>query len=129
MVFLKGMLSVASSHKLVSVTRLDIKEHEVVIFDFSDTVYIDDSAAMVVGQLPELAAVSGTECIVRGLGEDFLTPVPARSGDLRAMPPSMVSEVTGRTFFWARTIKVPYLTAEEAERLARELRQYLEADV
>ena len=70
MVVLKGTLSVASSHKLVSVIGLDIKEHEVVIFDFSDTVYIDDSAAMVVGQLLELAAVSGTECIVMGLGED-----------------------------------------------------------
>ena len=70
MVVLKGTLSVASSHKLVNVIGLDIKEHEVVIFDFSDTVYIDDSAAMVVGQLLELAAGSGTECIVMGLGED-----------------------------------------------------------
>ncbi|MDE0033472.1 MAG: SulP family inorganic anion transporter [Deltaproteobacteria bacterium] len=68
MVVLKGTLSVASSHKLVSVIGLDIKEHEVVIFDFSDTVYIDDSAAMVVGQLLELAGGSGTECIVMGLG-------------------------------------------------------------
>ena len=48
-VVLRGALSVASSHKLVSVIGLDIREHEVVIFDFSDTVYIDDSAAMVIG--------------------------------------------------------------------------------
>ena len=68
MVVLKGTLSVASSHKLVSVIGLDIKEHEVVIFDFSDTVYIDDSAAMVIGQLLELAGGSETECIVMGLG-------------------------------------------------------------
>ena len=70
MVSLRGTLSVASSHKLVSVIGLDIREHEVVIFDFSDTVYIDDSAAMVIGQLLEVAAGSGTECIVMGLGDD-----------------------------------------------------------
>ena len=70
MVALRGTLSVASSHKLVSVIGLDIREHEVVIFDFSDTVYIDDSAAMVIGQLLEIAAMSETECIVMGLGDD-----------------------------------------------------------
>ena len=70
MVALRGTLSVASSHKLVSVIGLDIREHEVVIFDFSDTVYVDDSAAMVIGQLLEVAAGSDTECIVMGLGGD-----------------------------------------------------------
>ena len=70
MVALRGTLSVASSHRLVSVIGLDIKQHEVVIFDFSDTVYVDDSAAMVIGRLLELATDSGTECIVTGLGGD-----------------------------------------------------------
>ncbi len=70
MVALRGMVSVASSHRLVSVIGLDIKEHEVVVFDFSDTVYIDDSAAMVIGQLMEIAARSETECIVTGLSND-----------------------------------------------------------
>ncbi|MDE0682874.1 MAG: SulP family inorganic anion transporter, partial [Candidatus Poribacteria bacterium] len=70
MVALRGMLSVAASHKLVSVIGQDIIEHEVVIFDFSDTVYIDDSAAVVIGQLLEVAANSNTECIVAGLSND-----------------------------------------------------------
>ena len=70
MVALRGTLSVASSHRLVSVIGLDIREHEVVIFDFSDTAYVDDSAAMVIGQLLEVAARSGTECVVMGLGDD-----------------------------------------------------------
>ena len=70
MVALRGTLTVASSYKLVSVIGLDIKEHEVVIFDFSDTVYIDDSAAMVIGQLLEIAARSETKCIVMGLSDD-----------------------------------------------------------
>ena len=70
MVALRGTVSVASSHRLVSVIGLDIKEHEVVVFDFSDTFYIDDSAAMVIGQLLEIAARSKTQCIVTGLSED-----------------------------------------------------------
>ncbi|MCY3873207.1 MAG: SulP family inorganic anion transporter [Rhodobacteraceae bacterium] len=70
MVALRGTLSVASSHKLVSVIGLDVREHEVVIFDFSDTVYIDDSAAMVIGQLLKVATESETECIIMGLGND-----------------------------------------------------------
>ena len=70
MVALRGTVSVASSHRLVTVIGLDIKEHEVVVFDFSDTVYIDDSAAMVIGQLLEIAAGSKTQCIVTGLSED-----------------------------------------------------------
>ena len=86
MVAFRGTLTVASSHKLVSVIGLDIREHEVVIFDFSDASYIDDSAAMVIGQLVQLAADSDTECIVMGLGGevaktlqsfDVLGPLPS----------------------------------------------------
>ena len=73
MVALGGTLSVASSHKLVSVIGLDIREHEVVIFNFSDTAYIDDSAAMVIRQLLEVAERSRTGCIVMGLGNDAAT--------------------------------------------------------
>ncbi len=73
MVALGGTLSVASSHKLVSVVGLDIREHEVVIFDFSETAYIDDSAAMVIKQLLEVAETSQTGCIVMGLDNDAAT--------------------------------------------------------
>ena len=57
-----------------------------------------------------------------------MTPTPARGDHYRAMPFNMVSEITGKSFFWARTIKVPYLTADEASRLVQELKRYLEAD-
>ncbi len=70
MVALGGTLSVASSHKLVSVIGLDIRDHEVVIFDFSETAYVDDSASMVIRQLLEVAASSRTGCIVMGLGDE-----------------------------------------------------------
>ena len=67
MVALRGSFSVASSNKLVNTISLDIQEHEVVIFDFTDTVSIDDSAALVVEQLIDVAMDEDTECIVMGL--------------------------------------------------------------
>ena len=66
LVALKGSFTVASSHKLVSVIGADIKDHEVVIFDFSGATYIDDSAAMVIEQLIEAAGRQETEVIVMG---------------------------------------------------------------
>ena len=57
---------------------------------------------------------------------EFLTPIPKRGQQLRGMPFSVVSEVTGKSFYWARTIKVPYLSKIEASNLAEELKKYLE---
>ena len=67
MVALRGTLTVASSRNLVSVIGADIKDHEVVIFDFSDALYLDDSAAMVIEQLLQVAADADTSVIVVGL--------------------------------------------------------------
>ena len=67
MVALRGSFSVASSNKLVNTISLDIQEHEVVIFDFTDTISVDDSAALVVEQLIDVAMDEDTECIVMGL--------------------------------------------------------------
>ena len=102
MVALRGTLSVASSHKLVSVVGLDIREHEVVIFDFSGTVYIDDSAAMVIGKLLDIAAESGTECIVMGLRDDVAATLLSLD-ILGGVPADRVVE-----------------TLDEARRIARE---------
>ena len=66
-VALRGTLTVASSRNLVSVIGADIKDHEVVIFDFSDAMYLDDSAAMVIEQLLEVAQDADTSVIVAGL--------------------------------------------------------------
>ena len=102
MVALGGTLSVASSHKLVSVVGLDIREHEVVIFDFSGTIYIDDSAAMVIGKLLDIAAESGTECIVMGLRDDVAATLLSLD-ILGGVPADRVVE-----------------TLDEARRIARE---------
>ena len=66
LVALKGSFTVASSHKLVSVIGADIKDHEVTIFDFSGATHVDDSAAMVIEQLIEVAGRQQTEVIVMG---------------------------------------------------------------
>ena len=57
---------------------------------------------------------------------DFITPIPRKGETMKAMPFKKVSEITGKSFFWARTIKVPYLSKDEAENLAKELKLYLE---
>ena len=67
LVGLRGSFSVASSSKLITAISTDISEHEVVILDFSNTVYIDDSAALVVEQMIDTAIDQDTDCIVMGL--------------------------------------------------------------
>ena len=67
MVKLNGSFTVASSHRLVAVIGADIKDHEVVIFDFSGATYLDDSAAMVIEQLMGVANRENTAFIVMGL--------------------------------------------------------------
>ena len=53
---------------MISTISVDIEEHELVILDFTDTVYMDDSAALVVEQLIDAALTQGTDCIIMGLG-------------------------------------------------------------
>ncbi len=86
LVALRGAFTVASSSKLIETIGADIRDHEVVILDFSGTVYVDDSAALVVEQLVETARTMNTQCIVMGLSGrpadnlaalDVLKQVPA----------------------------------------------------
>ena len=67
LVSLRGSFSVASANKLINTISMDIRDHEVVILDFSDTVYMDDSAALVVEQLIDSALDEDTGCIVMAL--------------------------------------------------------------
>lgn len=57
---------------------------------------------------------------------EFITPIPSKGQAIKSIPFGKVSEITGKSFFWARTIKVPYLSKDEAENLAKELKAYLE---
>ena len=64
---LRGRFSFASASQLAWMVGADIEEHEVVIFDFSRTVDMDDSAALVMERLIDAAAATHTECIVLNL--------------------------------------------------------------
>ena len=72
---LRGAYTAASSIKLFNTINADVAEHEVVIFDFTDTRYMDDSAAYMVGQLVAVAVDSGANCIVMGLSGTQATSV------------------------------------------------------
>ena len=67
LVALRGSFTVASSIRLINTLSIDIRDHEVVILDFSETAYIDDSAALVVEQMIDTAVAEDTECIILGL--------------------------------------------------------------
>ena len=56
---------------------------------------------------------------------EFVTPIPKRGQEIRAMPYKMVCQIMGKKFFMAATIKQPYLTMAEADALAQRLGQYL----
>ena len=91
MVALRGSFTVASSKKLVRTISLDIKDHEVVIFDFSGATYIDDSAAMVIKQLIDVATEEQTETIVIGLSGDVAETLDALDV-LREVPAERIVE-------------------------------------
>ena len=77
LVALRGSFTVASSNKLISTIGVDIRDHEVVILDFSETAYVDDSAALVVEQLVDTAISQDTEVIVMGLTGAARRPMDA----------------------------------------------------
>ena len=91
LVALRGSFTVASSKKLVGVISEDIKEHDVVIFDFSGATYIDDSAAMVVEQLMDVATSEDTRFVVMSLSgsvEDTLSAL----GIIQRVPEAHIVE-------------------------------------
>ena len=67
LVSLRGRFTVASSRKLMQVIGADIKDHDVVIFDFSGASYVDYSTAMVLEGLLNEAVRADTESIVAGV--------------------------------------------------------------
>ena len=67
LVALRGSFTVASSSKMISTVSVDIRDHEVVILDFSETRFMDDSAALVVESLIDSALAEDTDCVIVGL--------------------------------------------------------------
>lgn len=67
LVSFQGQFTVASAHKLVKGISYDIEGHQIVIFDFSKTTYVDDSAAMLIRRLLDIVLDKSKEYIVMGL--------------------------------------------------------------
>ena len=67
LVALKGRFSFASATTMVQVINADIRDHDAVIFDFSRTTYMDDSAAIVIKRLIESADEQNKPVLVLGL--------------------------------------------------------------
>ena len=75
----------ASSRQLVDVIGADIKGHDVVIFDFSGTTYLDDGAAKLIGELLDIAKEQRTAFIVVGLSGS-VAPTLFAFGVLQRVP-------------------------------------------
>ena len=75
LVALRGRFSVASANALRASIGTDIREHDVVILDFSDTTHMDDSAALIMEQLVADAAADDTTCIVMNLCDPVAGPL------------------------------------------------------
>ena len=69
LVSLNGTFTVASSHRLMSAYGTDLKEHEIVIFDLSETIHMDESSALVIQRLIGLARSENTEVIIVGMSD------------------------------------------------------------
>ena len=57
-------VTVASARELSRILRLDIRGHQYTIFDMSRTVYLDDSAAVMIGELTSMAMARQSRTIV-----------------------------------------------------------------
>ncbi len=94
-VVLRGAFTVASSHKLITNISRDISEHDVVIFDFSKTDFIDDSAALVVEQLIDNARAENTEPIVVALSGQPSTTLTALNALQNVREDHIVGDMDG----------------------------------
>ena len=91
LVALKGRFTVASSKRLSDVIVRDIEDHEIVIFDFSETTYLDDSASMLIGDLLETAKDQKTASILACLPESIAHTLFS-FGVLRKVPANHIVE-------------------------------------
>ena len=99
-----GRVTVASARELSRILRLDIRGHQYTIFDMSRTVYVDDSAAVMIGELTNTAMAQQSRTIaVAGI-------TPAVSDIVHAM--GVFDRVPAGNFA---------ADAEEAKRIIRPL--------
>ena len=89
LVAMRGAFTIASSNRLVNTISEDIRDHEIVILDFSETAYMDQSAALVVSHLTESAIEEKTQCIVIGLTPELAANLNSLNA-LNSVPPTHI---------------------------------------
>ncbi len=67
LVKLRGRFTVASNTSLFRIISADFVDHQVIIFDFSETTSMDDSAVVVIQRMFEMGIKVSKPCIVCGL--------------------------------------------------------------
>lgn len=103
----------------------DVK-HIVKYINSKDIVFFSHKGMGIVAAAKVLGTVKDDGADEKYRDVKFLTSIPKRDqGIQKWMPFSQVSQVTGKSFYWARTIKNPYLNREEAEHLLAELKKAL----
>ena len=112
MVTLRGVFTVASSHKLVSTVSRDISEHDVVIFDFTNTAYMDDSASLVIEELIDTAIAEHTECIVIGLSDQPAITLRALNSLKQIPEDQFADDINGAREIAARLLGLDKATKE-----------------
>ena len=90
-----GVITLASSRKLMRMLGDDIRRHEAVILDFTRTGSIDDSAAHVLSRLADRAHANGTDLVVLGPSEPVQEMLEV-FGVLRHVPKGRVTETPER---------------------------------
>ncbi len=71
LVVFPNRVTVASAREVSRILRPDIRGHHIVIFNMSRTVYIDDSAAVIIGDLIQIAMAQRSRTfIIAGLTDD-----------------------------------------------------------
>ncbi len=73
------------------------------------------------GEVKSEVKEDGPDTMYRDLR--WLTPKPVRSRELKFMTVSNIKQVLGHDFFWARTMKTPFLREQEPAQLLAELKK------
>ena len=87
-------VSVASARELSRILRLDIRGHQYSIFDMSRTVYLDDSAAAMMGDLVGVATARQSRTIViAGMNQTVSDTVRSMEVLDRVPPQNLAADV------------------------------------
>lgn len=100
-------ISVASARETVRLAGPDLAGHQIVIFDFSRTYFVDDTAAHVIAELINVAVVAQSKpCIVFGLSHGVAESLTAMDVLARLPQDHIVKDMTEATQIVRRLLAV-----------------------